>query len=100
VITDQDLWIGDRSATAHMTPYQNGLENLKNVNNRGVITKGNGTKELIAVMADVIGTVAVKNEVKKVRIQEVTILKNGRFNLCSLHQMLKKDGNLLEATNI
>jgi hypothetical protein len=45
---------------------------------------GNGTNELITDIADVVGTISVKNEVKRVRIQDITILKNGRFNLFSL----------------
>jgi hypothetical protein len=48
-----------------MTPYRNGLENLKKVNDRGVKTMGKGTKEPISEIADVIGTISVKNEVKR-----------------------------------
>jgi hypothetical protein len=55
---------------------------------------GNGTKEQITEVADVLGTISVKNEIKRVRIQDITILKNGRFNLFSLNQMLKKGWKL------
>jgi hypothetical protein len=55
---------------------------------------GNGTKEPITEITDVIGTISVMNEVKKVRIQDITILKNGQYNLFSLSQMLKKGWNL------
>jgi Zinc knuckle len=94
MINDQDLWIADLEATVHMTPYQNGLNNIKKVDNIGTITIGNGTMEQITDVADVLGTISVKNEKKRVRIQDVTILKNGRFNLFSLSQMLKKGWKL------
>jgi hypothetical protein len=55
---------------------------------------GNGTKEQITEVANVLGTISVRNEMKKVRIQDVTILKNGKFNLFSLSQMLKKGWRL------
>jgi hypothetical protein len=94
VINNQNLWIADLAATVHMTPYQNGLKNIKKVDDIGTITMGNGTKEQITEVADVLGTISVRNKIKKVRIQDVTILKNGKFNLFSLSQMLKKGWKL------
>jgi hypothetical protein len=89
MINDQDLWIADLAVTVHMTTYQNGLKNIIKVDNICTITMGNGTKEQITEVA-----VSGKNEKKRVRIQDVTILKNGRFNLFSLSQMLKKGWKL------
>ena len=63
MINNQELWIADSAATVHMTPYQNGLENIKKVKDKGTITMGDGTKEQITETADVIGTISVKNEV-------------------------------------
>jgi hypothetical protein len=94
VINNQNLWIADLAATVHMTPYRNGLKNIKKVDNIGTITMGNGTKERITEVADVLGTISVRNKMKRVRIQDVTILKNGKFNLFSLSQMLKKGWKL------
>jgi hypothetical protein len=94
MINDQDLWIADSAATVHMTLHQNRLKNIKKVNNIGTITIGNGTKEQITEVADVIGTISVKNEAKRVGIQDVTILKNGQRNLFSHSQMLKKGWKL------
>jgi hypothetical protein len=31
MINNQELWIADSAATVHMTPYQNGLENIKKI---------------------------------------------------------------------
>jgi hypothetical protein len=61
---------------------------------------GNGTKEQITEVADVVGTISVKNEAKRVRIQDVTILRKGQFNLFSLSQILKRDENLLVVMSI
>ena len=39
VAVDQpDLWIADSAATVHMTPYKNGLVNLKKLKNNNHIT--------------------------------------------------------------
>jgi hypothetical protein len=94
MINDQNLWIADSAVTVHMTPYQNGLKNIKKVDGIDTIAMGNGTKEQITEVADVLGAISVRKELKKVRIQDVTILKNGKFNLFSLSQMLKKGWKL------
>jgi hypothetical protein len=65
VINDQDLWIADATATVLMTPCRNGLDNIKKSQQQRSNNNGNGTKEPITEIADVIGTISVKNEVKK-----------------------------------
>jgi hypothetical protein len=50
--------------------------------------------------AEIIVTISAKNRVKRLRIQDVTILNIGRHNLFSLSQMLKRDRSIPEAMNI
>ena len=58
VAVDQpDLWIADSAATVHMTPYKNGLVNLKKLKNNNHITMGNGEEEQYKVIGDLIGEV-------------------------------------------
>jgi hypothetical protein len=51
---------------------------------------GNGPQEKIEEIADVIGSVRIGTSNISVRIHDGTSIKNGRFNLFSLSQMLLK----------
>jgi hypothetical protein len=88
-IEDTDLWIADTGATVHMTPY---IDKLSNIKSQGsdIITMGNRSQEEVKVIGDVMGIVGDKKEEKHIRIQGVTYLKNGRVNLFSVSQMLKR----------
>jgi len=77
VINDPNLWIADTAATIHMTPYRTGVTNLRKINNAGTITMGNGTQEEITEVGDVLGIVHQGDEGKRVRLQDITALKNG-----------------------
>jgi Reverse transcriptase (RNA-dependent DNA polymerase)/Zinc knuckle len=90
MMNDPDIWIADTAATVHMTSHRQGLVNLRKVNDGDNITMGNGTQEKIEEIADVIGSVKIGTSNISVRIHDVTIIKNGRFNLFSLSQMLSK----------
>jgi Reverse transcriptase (RNA-dependent DNA polymerase) len=94
VENDPNIWIADTAATVHMTPHRIGMTNVRKIENGDVITMGNGTQERVQEIADIEGIVCNKNKKRKVRIQDVTILKNGRFNLFSISQMLKKGWRL------
>jgi hypothetical protein len=91
------LWIADTVATVHMIPHRNGLVNLKKFKDSG--TMGNRTQEAISEISDVVGMIHNEKETKRVRIQNVKILKNGRFNLFSNSQMLKKAWNFTGNNN-
>jgi hypothetical protein len=92
--SDPDFWIANTAATVHMTPYRNGLVNIKKLPESDVITMGNGSQEEAKEVADVIGTIHHQGKQSQVRIQDVTLLTNGHFK-CS-----KKDGNFMEITNL
>jgi hypothetical protein len=71
-----------------MTPYHNGLVNIKELPESDVITMGNGSQEEAKEVADVIGTIHHQGKQSRVRIQDVTLLTNGHLNLFSISQML------------
>jgi hypothetical protein len=77
-----------------MTPYRSGLTNLQKLKECNLITMGNGLQEEMKEVADVIGTISNNGKEMSVRIQDVTILSNGRMNLFSISQMLKKGWRL------
>jgi hypothetical protein len=64
--------------------------NLRKVKDAGTITMGNGTHKTITEIADVVAIICNENGSKRVRVQNVTIFRNGQFNLFSMSQMLKK----------
>ena len=94
LINSPDIWIADTAATVHMTPYRTGLENIKKTKAEA-ITMGNGSTETVTEVADVTGELECKGKLIQIRIKDVTILKNGSFNLFSVSQALKK-GWILE----
>jgi hypothetical protein len=94
LLEDPDLWIADTAATVHMTPYRSDLTNLQKLEECNLITMGNGLQEEMKEVADVIGTISNNGKEMSVRIQDVTILSNGRINLFSISQMLKKGWRL------
>jgi hypothetical protein len=63
--------------------------NLKRIENANMITMAYyGTQEQIKETSDIIGMIKVRKKVKMFRIQNVTVIDNGKFNLFSISQML------------
>jgi hypothetical protein len=98
-INDTDLWIADTRAMVHMTPFLNKLSSVKS-QGLDIITMGNGSQEKVEVIGNVIGAVRGDKGEEKIKIQGVTYLKNGRFNLFSISQMLKKGWSMVGAEKI
>ena len=89
-VDDPDLWIADTGASVPMTPYVNKLTNTEQSNNMGTVTMGNGSQEDVQLTGEVVGMFKGKENDKLVRIRNVAHLKNGKFNLFSILQMLKQ----------
>ena len=96
MLNDPEIWIADTAATVHMSSHRKGLENIKKLTRIDTITMGNGTQESVQETADVVGCIrdSQTNETKNIRIQNVSILPNGQFNLFSISQMLNKGWKL------
>ena len=78
VINGPDLWIADTAATVHMTPYRDGLQNLKRIESEP-ITMGNGSTEMANEVAEVVGTINQDGKQIRIRIEDVTVLKKRHF---------------------
>ena len=98
VLNDDDIWIADTAATVHMTPHRERLESIRNITAK-TITMGNGTTEEVTESGDLFGEIKSKGKTIPIRIQDVTIMPNGTFNLFSVSQALwEMEGNKNEIT--
>ena len=90
LLKDPNVWVYDTAATVHSTAFIDGLRNLHDANNEGIMM-GNGNSEKTMKIGELNGTKYDKhgNEVGKVRIRRVRHLKNAMFNLFSGTQLLK-----------
>jgi hypothetical protein len=80
-----------------MTPYKEGLINLRNMKQGSYITMGNGKVEEFKLIGDLIGIIKMDdtNKRNRVKISDVSYLPNSKVNLFSLTQSMSK-GWLLE----
>ena len=96
LLDDPNVWIADTAATVHMTPYRNGISNVRKATGADSITMGNGNQEKAAEVADIVGTMCDKfgNEIGTAKLSDVTILPTGKYNLFSVTQMMKRGWGL------
>ena len=101
ILSDPEIWIADTAATVHMLLHSKGLDNIKKIKRIDTITMGNGTQESVQEIADVIGHIreSQTNAGKNIRIQDVSILSSGHFNLFSILQMLNKGWQLADESD-
>jgi hypothetical protein len=97
-INNPDIWIDDTAATVYMSSYVSGLKNVRNTEPE-LVTMVNGSTEVVDKVADVAGVIN-NNEAKAwIQMTDVTVLNNGRFNLFSISQALKKGWKLAGDNN-
>jgi hypothetical protein len=53
ILNDPNVWIGDTGATVHMTPYQNGITNIRKGSKNDAVTMGNKQVEEATLIADI-----------------------------------------------
>ena len=96
LLTDPNVWIADTAATVHMTPHKIGISNIRKATGADSITMGNGNQEKAAQLADIVGMMCDKfgNEIGQAKLQDVTILPTGKYNLFSVTQMMKRGWSL------
>ena len=90
LLKDPNVWIGDTGATVHMTPYEKGMTNLKEVTNEQGITMGNMSVEKTTKIGDIDGNVCDQsgNEKLRVKMKDVAIVPSSGFNLFSITKMM------------
>jgi hypothetical protein len=75
-----------------MTPYKEGLTNLRSMKAGSYITMGNGKVDEFKLIGDLVGSIKMNDTDKqnRVKILDVSYLPNGKFNLFSLTQSMSK----------
>jgi hypothetical protein len=83
-----NVWIGDTTATVHMSPHEEVMVNMKN--NRGGITVSNGKVIVATKTGDIPGEIYDKhgNTLNTATIREVALTKGTPFNLFSLTKLM------------
>jgi hypothetical protein len=95
LLHDPNIWIADSAASMHMTPFEEGMINVKN-NKRGGITVGSGEVIVAKKRGDIPCELCDKrgNVVMTSRMTDVALIKNTPFNLFSLTKMMKQGWTL------
>jgi hypothetical protein len=89
-LEDPSVWIGDTAATSNSTPHAIGMCDIRKPKASDSIAMGNGMSEVAQKIGNVTGTVCDKfrNQViQNVKIQDVTLISGGRFNLFSISKL-------------
>ena len=95
LLHDPSIWIADSAASMHMTPYEEGMTNVKD-NKGGGITVGSGEVIVAKKRGDIPCELCDKhgNVLMATKITEVALIKNTPFNLFSLTKMMKQGWSL------
>jgi hypothetical protein len=91
-IEDPEIWIADSGTTSHTTPHSMGMVNLYKAEAGDTITMGNGwDTETASMIGEVPGMMCDHhgNQVGPVRLGEVKLLPNGKYNLFSVTKLMK-----------
>jgi hypothetical protein len=89
-LEDPNMWIGDTAATSNSTPHDIGMCDIHKPKASDSITMGNGMSEIAQKIGNIAGTVCNKfgNQVmQNAKIQDVTLIRGGRFNLFSISKL-------------
>ena len=84
---DPNIWAADTGATTHSTRYQQGLKNLKKVEEGSGIMTAKGVADT-TIQGNLSGVIHNKNGVEQLRamLTNVQASKDGHFNLFSIYQ--------------
>ena len=93
---NEELWIGDTGASAHITHSSKGMINLIKPKSKVEVVMGNGEKIERELTGNVKGHILDKNgkKVKKVQIENVIVSTEAEFNLFSITSMIRKGWEL------
>jgi hypothetical protein len=90
LLEDPNVWIADTAATSNSTPHAVGMCDLREPSPSDNITMGNGASVGAQKVGHVPGTICDKygNQVQEnAKIQDVTLIPGGKFNLFSLSKL-------------
>ena len=89
LLTDPNVWIADTGATTHMTPFRVGMVDVKKQHDEKGITMGNNKTEKVVEVGNLPGVLHDKNgnALNRVKMQDVSVVPSGGFNLFSITKM-------------
>eukprot|EP00977_Amphora_coffeiformis_P012694 scaffold3199_cov165-Amphora_coffeaeformis.AAC.17 len=89
------MWIADTGTTVHNTPHGEGIKGNKAENGESV-TMCNGQAENANVIGNLSGMMREKegNQVGPGKLERVSVIPNGKFNLFSVTRMMIKGWKL------
>jgi hypothetical protein len=84
-----NIWIADTAATVHMSPFDNGMVNMKKV--CSAITVGNGEKMKVDRIGDIPCEICDQNgkALNIALLTDVTVTKTSPYNLFSITKMME-----------
>ena len=97
LLDDPNVWIGDTAATVDMTPYKEGMTNLRIASKDDGIAMGNGQIVKTIEIGEIRGTICDKhgNKLNRVRMTEVQYLPKMKYNLFSLTKRMNGGWKLI-----
>jgi Zinc knuckle len=86
LLNDPNVFIADTGLTVHSTRFKSGFKNAKQGTDEDAITMGNGSREGMAMIWDLPGTMCNKegNELCSATLKDVAYLPTSQFNLFSI----------------
>ena len=90
ILKDPNVWIGDTGATVHMTPYEDGLTNLREATKDDGVTMGNNVTESTSKVGDMKAVMCNQHGQlgEAVIMKNVSVVPTSGFNLFSLTKMM------------
>jgi hypothetical protein len=94
ILMSPTIWIGDTTATVHMTPHEDGMINARKI--RGGITVGNCEVMVAKKTGDILCQICDKygRPLQNGIITEVALTKSSPFSLFSVTKMMKQGWKL------
>ena len=95
-LSNEEYWVGDTGATAHIMNTKTGMFNIKNTKNNESMVMGNGSDSIASSIGDIKGCKIDKNgnNVHKIRITNIMHSDSCRFNLFSMSRMVNEGWKL------
>jgi hypothetical protein len=95
-LSNEEYWVGDTGATAHIMNTNTGMINIKSPVNNESMVMGNGSGSVASSIGDIEGTKVSKdgNQEFKLKITNIMYSKSCRFNLFSISRMVNEGWKL------
>jgi hypothetical protein len=102
LLDDPNVWIGDTAATVHMTPYGNGMTNMRKAKQDESVMMRNKQVEKTTKFGDITGNLCDKHgfELMPATLKDVNLVPGSGNNLFSLTKLVKSGWKLAGDDNM